>query len=336
MNRISRAVAGAMFTAIQLGAAIAAPASSRRDRSTAWVLTTDGQNIEGEVVDGPITINYEGKSREFSLGEVLTVQTGVAPRASEEARIASDLAAVSANTDRAAREAATAELTDIGLPVISPLLALYKDTDNHEPKPLYRLFARLVPGYADRQDRTLDLLRLANGEVLRGHISLSDLTLYGGDRKEVVVPSSRLRRLAVRRRAIDKTFEVHALQHCTPIEFLDTGVGVSAASRVEETAQGFVRLSFDIDGWASDADGIKVPGPNYKSNLVDGFPFGALVGRVGPSGPRWLAGQHVRKSGMERGRLFLAINDNGHWQNNIGSFRVHLRASDAYDLGDPQ
>jgi hypothetical protein len=40
---------------------------------------------------------------------------------------------------------------------------------------------------------------------------------------------------------------------------------------VNVNAKGFVRLSFDMDGWASDANGL-VPGPNYKTNLVDGFP----------------------------------------------------------------
>ena len=37
-----------------------------------------------------------------------------------------------------------------------------------------------------------------------------------------------------------------------------------------------------MDSWASDADGLKKPGsPAYNTNLVDGHPFGALVGRVG-------------------------------------------------------
>jgi hypothetical protein len=30
------------------------------------------------------------------------------------------------------------------------------------------------------------------------------------------------------------------------------------------------------------------------------------------------------------------INDNEHWQNNIGSYRVRLRATNAYDVGEPQ
>jgi hypothetical protein len=105
---------------------------------------------------------------------------------------------------------------------------------------------------------------------------------------------------------------------------------------VEATALGYVRLSFAVDGWASDADGLKVPGsPSYKTNLVDGFPFGAVVGKIGVSGQRFIVGRHLDKTGLGEGRLYLAVNDNPHWQNNIGSFRVKLRVSDAYDVGDP-
>jgi len=330
------AIACTITVAFLFATALSVSGGARRDKVIAWMLTKDGHNIEGECESGPLHIESNGNVRDVALGEVLSIQIGGPASAAEESRIATDLATVGANTDRPAREAAVGELSDIGLPVLSPLLTAYKDTDLHEPNPLYRLFPRIVPGYADGPDRTLDLIRLANGETLRGRVTGVDLKVAGLNRIERPLPLSDVRRLAIRRKSVDKSFEVQALRHCTQIEFLDTGVGVSTASRIEETAQGFVRLSFAIDGWASDPDGLKVPGPNYKTNLVDGFPFGALIGRVGAGGPRWLAGQHMQKSGMERGRLYLAVNDNGHWQNNIGSFRVRLHATDAYDLGDPQ
>ena len=86
------------------------------------------------------------------------------------------------------------------------------------------------------------------------------------------------------------------------------------------------------DGWSTGPDGLQNPGPNYNTNLTGGFPFGALLGRIGATGPRWLAGAHCRKSGLEAGRLYLAINDNPHWQNNVGSFRVRLRVTDSTGL----
>lgn len=335
MNIFLPVIGGLIVMAGMLSASICANGGSRRTPVTVWVLTKDGQNIEGPAELIPFQIETEGKVRDLAPGDVLTIVTAGAASESERVKITADLATVNANTDKAACEAGEAELTDIGLPVMSPLLAVYKDTDRHEPQPLFRLFAKIMPGYADRLDRTLDLVRLSNGETLRGHVTGGDMqiTTAGGS---VSVPYANVRRLAVRRRTIDRTFDVDALRHCTPIEFLDSGVGVSQASRIEETAQGVVRLSFDIDGWASDADGIKVPGPNYKTNLVDGYPFGALVGKTGPAGTRWLAGRHVQKSNFSRGRLYFAVNDNGHWQNNLGSFRVHLHATDAYDLGDAQ
>jgi hypothetical protein len=131
--------------------------------------------------------------------------------------------------------------------------------------------------------------------------------------------------------------QAHSLRHSTQIEYLDSGVVVGTASKLGFAARGLVRLSWDTDSWASDADGLKVPGaPAYKSNLVDGQPFGALVGRVGATGDVFFIGKKATITGKPAGRLVLAVNDNKHWQNNLGTFSVAMTASDAYDLGDAQ
>jgi hypothetical protein len=130
---------------------------------------------------------------------------------------------------------------------------------------------------------------------------------------------------------------VHSLRHCTQIEYLDTGVVLTSASKADITADGFVRLSWNEDGWATDADGLKKPGsPAYKTNLVAGHPFGALVGRVGAKGDVFFIGKRAAKTGLPAGRLGLAVNDNAHWQNNLGTYTVTLTATDAYDLGEAQ
>jgi hypothetical protein len=95
-------------------------------------------------------------------------------------------------------------------------------------------------------------------------------------------------------------------------------------------------MSWDTDGWASDADGLKVPGPNYKTNLVDGHPFGALVGKTGASGAPFLLGARYSGKCPSAGRLHIGINDNRHWQNNVGRFAVVLQATEAYDVGQAQ
>ncbi len=301
---------------------------------TVRLFTRDGKVVEGRLSVGGITVNGS-PSRSVSAETLLSINLAADASPRESERITADLTAVQ-GADHSARDIAVAELTDIGLPALTPVLNAYKDRDLREPDALYRLFGRLMPGYADAVDRSLDLIRLKNGDVLRGQVGAESLALRLTDGTETKVPLSSIRSLAVRQARIEKSFEVHALRHCTQIEFLDTGVVVGPNSRVEVTAAGFVRLSFAIDGWASDPDGLKVPGPNYKTNLVDGFPFGALVGKVGVSGPRFLVGRTLDKTGLGEGRLYLAVNDNGHWQNNIGSFRVKLRVTDAYDVGDPQ
>lgn len=322
--------------ALACAAAFPLASSAARSGPAAWVLTKSGQQVEGTLAASSLTISVDGKPRSVSLREVLSVHIGDPASPRESGRIAADLAAVQGK-DRPARDAAVAELTDLGLPALTPLLETCRDTDAHEPNPLGHLFARLVPGCADALDRSLDLLRLRGGEPLRGKVQAADLKLTTADGKERTVPASALRRLAIRRPFVERSFDLQALRHCSYVEFLDTGIAVTPASHLEETARGFIRLAFNEDGWTSDPDGLKKPGsPHYTTNLVDGFPFGAVIGRVGPAGPRWFAGRRLEKTAGERGRLYFAVNDNPHWQNNLGSYRMHVRVTDAYDLGDPE
>lgn len=298
------------------------------------LLLRDGKVVEGRLSAGSFRVG--GVSTRSVDGQAL-LSINLADEASprEAERIAADLATVQ-RSDRATRDAAVAELTDIGLPALTPVLNAYKDRDLREPDALYRLFGRLMPGYADAADRSLDLIRLKNGDAIRGQVAAESVAIQPSGGAEMKLPLSSIRSLAIRQARIEKSFELHSLRHCTQIEFLDTGVVVGPNSRIEVAAAGFVRLSFGIDGWASDPDGLKVPGPNYKTNLVDGFPFGAVVGKIGVTGQRFFVGRQLDKLGLGEGRLYLAVNDNGHWQNNIGSFRVNLRVSNAYDVSDPQ
>ena len=290
------------------------------------VLGKDGQVREMTTSLKAIKVD----SRTIPLAQILSVHSAEPASASETERIQKDLpiivAADQKTSDRVQRDAATAELVAIGLPVMTPLLLTYKDTDQHEPKPLYRLFERIIPSHADQLDRTLSMVRLTNGETIRGKVQAFD---EGG------LNWANIRRLAVKQKSVSRSVEVHSLMHCTKIEWFDTGVGLAEGSKVDSTASGFTRLSWETDGWATDPNGLQKPGPNYKTNLVDGQPFGALVGRVG-AGEMFLLGTKATKSGLAAGRLQLAINDNGHWQNNLGRYKVRFTATDAYDLGDPQ
>jgi hypothetical protein len=302
-----------------------------------WLLirTIDGTQVEGQSQLSSVKLESEGKTTELKLARILSIHNAAPASEFEAGRITADLAAIQ-GTDRKARDRAVEELTAIGLPVLTPLLRAYKDTDQHEPRPLYRLFEKLIPSYADGFDRTLSLVRLPSGDAVRGKLPDGTVELRTSDGGKVSLPWSKIRSLAVRQKLARRSTPVHSIRHSTQIEYLDTGLVLTAASKVDCSARGFVRLSWDVDSWASDADGLTKPGsPAYKSNLVDGHPFGALVGRVGDRDVFFL-GKKAAKTGLPAGRLGLAINDNPHWQNNVGSFFVTLTASDVYDLGDPQ
>lgn len=303
-----------------------------------WVLirTVDGTQVEGQTSARGISYAIGEKTVSAPLAQILYVNSGAPASPAESETIAKGLAAIQ-DKDRAARDLAVEELTAIGLPVMTPLLKAYKDTDQHEPRPLYRLFERIVPSYADGPDRTLSLVRLANGETVRGKVSMEPFEVRAADGKTVKLTWENIRSLAIRQPKVTRSMQVHALSHSTQIEYLDTGVVLSAGSKADVATRGFVRLSWDTDSWASDADGLKQPGsPAYKSNMVDGQPFGALVARVGATGEVFFVGRKGSIAGRPAGRLRLAVNDNAHWQNNVGTFYVTMTANDAYDFGDAQ
>ncbi|MBM3785330.1 MAG: hypothetical protein FJW30_13270 [Acidobacteria bacterium] len=291
--------------------------------SAVWVLTKDGASKEITTKLSAIRVN----SRSIPLTGILSVHSAEPASAAEETKIVSGIAAIQ-GANRKDSDAAVEALAFLGLPALTPLLKAYKDTDQHEPRPLYRLFERIVPVNADHMDRTLSMVRLSSGEIVRGKIET--FSLGDGTKWEDI------RVLAVRRRQVSKRVNVHSIQHSTQIEFFDTAIVPSAASKATVSATGFTRLSWATDGWATDPDGLKVPGPNYKTNLVDGHPFGALVGRWGAAGEVFKVGAAWTSASTKPARLQLAINDNRHWQNNLGSYKVNIQVTEAYDLGEAQ
>src|SRR3954447_22188653 len=152
--------------------------SSLLSAASDWVLirTTEGARIEAQA-------NVAGLGKH----PFLSFHSGVAPSEKEKELIRAGLAAIQ-GSDRAARDAAVEELTAIGVPVITPLLAALKDTDQHEPRPLYRLFERVMPSYADGPDRTLSLVRLENGKAIRMATPEGSIELRKRDGSKTAIP----------------------------------------------------------------------------------------------------------------------------------------------------
>ena len=292
---------------LMLTAALSLPAAQ-----TVLVLTTEGRWVEG--------LSSASMAGQTALSHLLSIHNGAPASAHEAEMIAAGF-----------KTLAIEDLTNIGLPVLTPLLTTLKDTDQHEPKLLYNLFDRIVPPGADQADREASLWRLDDATLTRGAWPKGEIKI-GSE----TIPWASIRMLAVRRKSVARRSEVHSLRHSTQIEYLDTGVYLSAASQLKLTATGFTRLSWFQDEWATGPNGLTKPGPNYKTNLVDGHPFGALLGRVTTKGEVFFLGASATKDKLGAGRFHLAINDNKHWQNNLGSYVVSLSASDAYDLGAPR
>jgi hypothetical protein len=294
--------------------------------TTVYVRTKDGAVSELTASIASIPVTVDGKSRSLPLASILSVHNGDAAIAVEAEAIANGIIEIQ-GLDRKARDLAVERLTHIGIPVVTPLLKAYKDTDQHEPRPLYRLFERVMPSHADQLDRELSLIRLTNGESLRAKVEAFQIGK---------IAWSQIRMLAVKQKTITRRVDVHSLRHSTQIEYFDTAVIFASSTKASISASGFTRLSWETDGWATGPNGLQKPGPNYKTNMVEGHPFGALVGRIGAQGEVFFVGVSWRSVAPATGRVLLAINDNRHWQNNLGSYRVTLQATNAYDVGDPQ
>src|SRR4051812_32692672 len=96
-----------------------------------WLLirTVDGKLVEGQSQLRSIKLD----GADIGVAQILSVHSGAQASEFEAGRIKADLAAIQGE-DRAARDKAVDELTAIGLPVMTPLLQAYKDTDQHEPR----------------------------------------------------------------------------------------------------------------------------------------------------------------------------------------------------------
>lgn len=303
------------------------------DWLTVSILTCQGKVVSGVTENEQVLFEAKGSSHKVDLRDILSIHTAHVATEFETEEIKTNLELLG-NLVETKAEIAAAKLADIGLPVMTPLLKGYPDTNAKEPDYRYRLFGRIMPGHADTLDRSLGLIRTVDGKSVRGNLSNANFGLYDKEGSLITVKASNVRRLAVLRNEISRTFDLHALHHCTYVGFLDAGIITTSKSKLVVDAKGYVRLSFDEDGWSTDPHGIVEP-LTGKRKLQEGFRWGSVLGRVGPEGERWFVGKHLEKSDLGHGRLYFVINDNEHWQNNIGSYRVKISVKNAFDVGEP-
>jgi hypothetical protein len=321
-----------VLVVVSFGLASLSTVAQEGNRLTVSVLTRGGDEIVGTCKNQTIELGLD-EVVSVELRALLSFHSGD-PASEYEAKTIDANLGLLGDTVNPGSEIAAATLTDIGLPVMTPLLKGFADTNAKEPDYRYRLFGRIIPGHADALNRSLGLVRLADGRTVRANPRIQEISIQDAKRNRILVKSKDIRRIAVLRDNVKRTFELQSLHHCTYVGFLDTGIITTAQSKLEATAKGYVRLSFDEDGWSTDPHGIVTP-LEGKRKLQEGFRWGSVLARVGPNGERWFVGEHIEKSNLGSGRLYFVINDNEHWQNNIGSFRVQLSVDHAFDVGEP-
>jgi hypothetical protein len=111
--------------------------------------------------------------------------------------------------------------------------------------------------------------------------------------------------------------------------WVDSGFAVTAGTPVAISASGRATTAPPSDiGAQSGPDGQSTPCSNFDGQspcALDGAPYGALIGRIGPDGPAFLVGSRLQLLPDRDGVLYLAVNDNlPHYADNRGGFKVSI------------
>ncbi len=100
-----------------------------------------------------------------------------------------------------------------------------------------------------------------------------------------------------------------------PLTFSTKGIAITGPLR-------------DFPGARSGPDGQPTVCSTIEGSpcALDGAPYGALIGRIGPGGTPFVMGALITLNAPATGELFLAVNDNvDFYADNAGSFIVRLR-----------
>lgn len=109
------------------------------------------------------------------------------------------------------------------------------------------------------------------------------------------------------------------------VQFVDTGIDLRVNDQVRVVASGTIQHNAPDPRTAVGPDGdpnVVLQQFNKQADgRVIGGNHGALIGKVGESGPMFVVGRESTIVAATRGRLFLGVNDQG-VDNNAGSFQV--------------
>lgn len=220
------------------------------------------------------------------------------------------------------REAASKELTALGVPAVQPLEAAAKSGDKEvatrakaalerirETAPEERLKAK--PG---------DVIHTRDGGVLVGRITNSSFKAQTENFGELPFKVANLRSIrSVAKSEAEVTVEA-AQFHANPEKWLDTGLTLEGDLDLIVAASGQVDLNPQNPGQA-------VAGPDgYKGSNNNGRLCGTLLGRIGETGEPFVIGKRYEEKPGQEGRLYVYIVPAGGSQTPIGSYKVNVTA----------
>jgi hypothetical protein len=330
MTIISRAVAFALVLAVVFGLAhtVSAQQSPLKRLDEANIVLQDGSSFRGKLDIKSFEVETPYGKLVVPASDVIRIRVG--KNSNKELKTKIDkLIADLGSKEFQTRETAQKELAKIGSKAYSEIEAATNSTDAEIATRAQALLAEISLGDDEEVQPNEDEI-VTPTLTLRGTIKFDAFQLqtrFGVlkvDKKDVAVIT--LSEMADAGKIVKLTD-----RNTAQSGWLDTGIRVKRGDRIVSTATG--SINWVNSGYVTDPRGNPQIGQWTRINNQP-ILYGALVGRIGPSGQFFLMGDKYSDKAAADGNLFIAIGCNWGPQNATGEYKVRIEVRPA-GAGNP-
>ena len=291
----------------------------------------DGSIVTGKLSVKEILVDTQFGKLTIPVTNIVSFRPGLDSFPDLSKQINDLITALAAN-DYNEREAAQKELIKMGSPIRKLLEARQKSDDdaerNRRIKVIIEGFEEAAAGGDDEEGAPTEWIQLDT-------IVTTDFTVVGKIVQKKFGISSKFGELTVNlgdvRRGERNVGSKEDIRRSIPVDgsmiaqrsFKNTKIRVEVGDRVTLTADGTITMT----PWGSNAMSTPEGSPNYGWYQGNEIASGALVGRVGESGPIFKVGTKNTFVAKKAGILFLAIGMNPSYANQSfpGKYEVKVR-----------
>lgn len=298
------------------------------------VKLTDGALFIGKLEAGQLIVDTAYGELVVPAGDIVGLRPGLDHRPAQRRRIARLIRDLGAAEYKVRQDALDA-LIRMG-PAVRPFLAEHKDDRDEERKKLVEQIFSQFDRLAEDQPRDEQPVLIADDRVetrrftIVGKLQVNRLTIKT-DYADLTLPLARIESIEQfdphKPQILTKRLDVRG-DHKATINHKRTGLRLRRGDRVTIKASGKIHMT----PWGSNAFSIPDGMPNYGT-YQNNIHNGALVGRVGGSGPVFKVGSDHSFTAERSGELELAVAINHSYVNRNfpGEYKVSVRVDRADD-----